>query len=77
MDAEYEPILTSMRKAALDSEGFLSSASFEQTSVVLARESLRKPTDFIFGLKECTIVGDFIRAGTGIMPTPNYSMDIE
>ena len=70
-------MLTPMRSVALNQEGFLSSASFERTSEVLARESLRKPTDFIFGLKECTIVGDFIRAGTGIMPTPNYSVDLE
>lgn len=63
--AEYEPIILGITKAALETQGFLSAASFQETTRILSRAAIEKKTDFLRGLKENVILGHIIPAGTG------------
>ena len=64
--AEYEPIITGISEMALNSNSFLSAASFQETTRILTRDSIYRKTDFLRGLKERVILGDLIPAGTGL-----------
>ena len=64
--AEGEPILLGITKAALQSESFLSAASFQETTKVLADAAIRGKVDYLRGLKENVIIGRLIPAGTGM-----------
>jgi DNA-directed RNA polymerase subunit beta' len=64
--AEGEPILLGITKAALQSESFLSAASFQETTKVLADAAIRGKVDHLRGLKENVIIGRLIPAGTGM-----------
>nr|YP_010261031.1 RNA polymerase beta'' subunit [Cephaleuros parasiticus]UIB38972.1 RNA polymerase beta'' subunit [Cephaleuros parasiticus] len=66
-EIEYEPVLTGITKVSLQSDSFLSAASFQNTSKILSRASLKKSKDFLFGLKENIIVNKLIPSGTGIL----------
>jgi RNA polymerase Rpb1, domain 5 len=63
---EYEPIVLGLTKASLltTSESFLSAASFQETSRVLARAGVRGRTDYLLGLKENLILGTRLPIGT-------------
>lgn len=63
--AEYEPIILGITKAALETESFISAASFQETTRILARAAIERKTDFLRGLKENVILGHLIPAGTG------------
>ena len=63
--ASYRPGLIGITRASLNSNSFLSSASFQQTARVLQREALKKKTDRLLGLKERVMIGALIDAGTG------------
>jgi hypothetical protein len=63
--AEYEPILLGITKASLETESFISAASFQETTRTLSRAALEGRTDFLRGLKENVILGHRIPAGTG------------
>lgn len=63
--ADYEPIVLGITKACLEAKGFLSAASFQETTRILSRAAIERRTDFLNGLKERVIVGDLIQAGTG------------
>jgi DNA-directed RNA polymerase subunit beta' len=52
-------------KASLQSESFLSGASFQETTKVLTEAALRGATDTLVGLKENVLLGHLIPAGTG------------
>ena len=52
-------------KAALSTEGFLSAASFQETTRVLVDAATRGTVDHLRGLKENVIIGRLIPAGTG------------
>lgn len=60
-----KPILLGISKVALNTDSFLSAASFQQTSKVLIGASLEGKVDPLKGLKENVIVGKMIPAGTG------------
>ena len=61
----YEPTLIGITKSALEKQGFLSPASFQDTIRVLLRCSLEAQQDPVRGLKEHVILGQNLPAGTG------------
>lgn len=63
--AEYEPIILGITKASLETESFISAASFQETTRILSRAAVERKTDFLRGLKENVILGHLIPAGTG------------
>ncbi len=60
-----QPLLLGITKAALQSESFISAASFQETTKVLTEAALAGRTDYLRGLKENVILGHLIPAGTG------------
>jgi DNA-directed RNA polymerase subunit beta' len=63
--ANGRPVLLGITKAALNTESFLSAASFQHTINVLAQAAIEGKEDELFGLKENVIIGKLIPAGTG------------
>lgn len=63
--ASYEQILHGITKASIETESFISSASFQETTRVLTDAAVRGKKDMLRGLKENVIVGRLIPAGTG------------
>ena len=59
-------MLLGITKAALQTESFLSAASFQETTKVLTEAAIRGKTDHLLGLKENVIIGKLIPAGTGM-----------
>ena len=60
-----QPILLGITKAALQTESFLSSASFQETTRILTEAAVKGSVDKLHGLKENVIIGKLIPAGTG------------
>ena len=60
-----QPILLGITKAALQTDSFLSSASFQETTRILTEAAVKGSTDKLHGLKENVIIGKLIPAGTG------------
>ncbi len=60
------PILMGITKAALGTESFMSAASFQETTKVLADSAIKGKVDHLLGLKENVIIGKLIPAGTGM-----------
>ena len=67
--AEAEPILLGITKASLETESFISAASFQETTRVLTDASTLGKVDSLKGFKENVIMGHLIPAGTGL---PKY-----
>ena len=65
LQAEYKPIILGITKASLETESFISAASFQETTRILSGAAIEGKTDFLRGLKERVILGDLIPAGTG------------
>lgn len=63
--AVYKPLLLGITKASLQSESFISAASFQETTKVLTAAALQGKVDRLIGLKENVILGHMIPAGTG------------
>ena len=63
--ASAAPVLMGITKAALQSESFISAASFQETTKVLTEASLAGKSDKLVGLKENVILGHLVPAGTG------------
>ena len=63
--ATARPVLLGITKAALNTESFLSGASFQHTINVLAGAAIEGKVDGLYGLKENVIIGKLIPAGTG------------
>src|SRR5690606_21362460 len=61
-------LLLGITKASLQSESFLSGASFQETTKVLTEAALRGAVDELVGLKENVLLGHLIPAGTGFKP---------
>ncbi|MEM8834913.1 MAG: DNA-directed RNA polymerase subunit beta' [Planctomycetota bacterium] len=61
-------LLLGITKASLQSESFLSGASFQETTKVLTEASLKSAEDELIGLKENVLLGHLIPAGTGFRP---------
>ena len=70
--ATYDNILLGITKASLQTNSFISSASFQETTKVLTDAATQGKTDPLYGLKENVIVGRLIPAGTGSM-TKSYT----
>ena len=64
--AVAKPILLGITKAALETDSFLSAASFQETTRVLTDASIKAKRDNLHGLKENVITGKLIPAGTGL-----------
>ena len=60
-----QPILLGITKASLETDSFLSSASFQETTRILTEASVKGKVDNLHGLKENVIIGKLIPAGTG------------
>ena len=63
--AKYGPVLLGISKSAVETDSFLSAASFQETTKVLTEAAVRGKTDNLHGLKENVIIGKLIPAGTG------------
>ncbi len=63
--AEASPVLLGITKASLETESFLSAASFQDTTRVLTEAATRAKVDYLRGFKENVIMGHIIPAGTG------------
>ena len=69
MPSEGEPILLGITKASVETESFISAASFQETTRVLTDASTLGKVDSLKGFKENVIMGHLIPAGTGL---PKY-----
>jgi DNA-directed RNA polymerase subunit beta' len=66
VEACGKPELLGITKASLQTESFLSAASFQETTKVLTDAAIRGKVDHLIGLKENVIIGKLIPAGTGM-----------
>ena len=64
--ATSRPVILGITKAALETNSFLSAASFQETTRVLTDAAIRGKNDPLVGLKENVIIGKLIPAGTGM-----------
>ncbi|MFC1577164.1 DNA-directed RNA polymerase subunit beta' [Candidatus Omnitrophota bacterium] len=72
--AKATPILLGITKASLNTESFISAASFQETTRVLAEAAISGKTDTLQGLKENVIMGHLIPAGTGFKLHQNIEL---
>lgn len=63
--AKFGPVLLGISKSAVETDSFLSAASFQETTKVLTEAAVRGKVDSLEGLKENVIIGKLIPAGTG------------
>ncbi len=63
--AQFGPVLLGISKSSVETDSFLSAASFQETTKVLTEAAIRGKYDPLLGLKENVIVGKMIPAGTG------------
>ncbi len=63
--AVCSPMLLGITKASLNTDSFLSAASFQETTKVLTEAAIKGKVDHLIGLKENVIIGKLIPAGTG------------
>lgn len=64
--ASAKPTLMGLTLASLDTESFISAASFQETTKILASAAIEGQVDHLYGLKENVIIGKLIPAGTGM-----------
>jgi DNA-directed RNA polymerase subunit beta' len=64
--ATIEPILLGITKSSLNTESFISAASFQETTRVITEAALAGKVDWLTGLKENVILGRLLPAGTGL-----------
>jgi DNA-directed RNA polymerase subunit beta' len=74
--ATANPILLGISKAALNTDSFLSAASFQHTIRVLAGAAIAGKQDNLYGLKENVIIGKLIPAGTGFRGRPGHEGEL-
>ncbi|HEY9850552.1 MAG TPA: DNA-directed RNA polymerase subunit beta' [Leptolyngbyaceae cyanobacterium] len=80
--AEYTPVLLGITKASLNTDSFISAASFQETTRVLTEAAIEGKSDWLRGLKENVIIGRLIPAGTGFntyeeLGTPDIDLSYE
>jgi len=63
--ATYEPVIQGITKAAVNTESFISAASFQETTKVLANAAVEGKIDKLEGMKENVIIGKRVPGGTG------------
>jgi len=64
--ATAKPLLMGITMASSGAESFLSAASFQETTRILAEAAMAGSVDYLYGLKENVIIGKLIPAGTGV-----------
>ena len=64
--ATGSPVLLGITKASIQTNSFLSAASFQETTKVLTEAAIKGKVDNLLGLKENVIIGKLIPAGTGM-----------
>jgi DNA-directed RNA polymerase subunit beta' len=74
--ASARPLLLGITKASLNTESFISAASFQETTKVLSDASIAGKVDFLKGLKENVIMGRLIPAGTGVKAYRNVEIGV-
>ena len=72
------PVLLGITKASLETDSFLSAASFQETTRILTDAAIHGKVDHLNGLKENVIIGKLIPAGTGARKyqKPEYTLDV-
>ena len=64
--ATSQPVLLGITKASIQTNSFLSAASFQETTKVLTEAAIKGKVDHLLGLKENVLIGKLIPAGTGM-----------
>ena len=72
-----QPVLLGITKASLETDSFLSAASFQETTRILTDAAIKGKVDNLEGLKENVIIGKLIPAGTGSKIYSNIDYDLE
>ena len=75
--ATGRPIMLGITKSSLETDSFLSAASFIETTRVLTEASIKGKTDYLHGLKENVIIGKLIPAGTGASQYSDVEMKLK
>ena len=70
-----KPLLLGITKAALASDSFLSASSFQETTRILTSAAIQSKSDSLIGLKENTLIGGLIPAGTGILVEDTFECE--
>ena len=71
------PVLLGITKASLETDSFLSAASFQETTRILTDAAIKGKIDRLQGLKENVIIGKQIPAGTGARKYQDVEFDLE
>ena len=74
--ATGKPILLGITKASLETDSFLSAASFQETTRILTDAAIKGKVDTLQGLKENVIIGKLIPAGTGAKQYKNVDYEL-
>ena len=75
--ATGKPVILGITKSALETDSFLSAASFQETTRVLTDASIKGKVDYLKGLKENVILGKLIPAGTGAKQYSDIEISLE
>ena len=75
--ATGKPVLLGITKAALETDSFLSAASFQETTKMLTDAAIHGKVDYLNGLKENVIIGKLIPAGTGAKQYRDCTYELE
>ena len=75
--AKGTPVLLGITKSSLETDSFLSAASFQETTRVLTDASIKGKVDYLQGLKENVIIGKLIPAGTGVREYSDVKVELE
>lgn len=75
--ADYTPVLLGITKASLNTDSFISAASFQETTRVLTEAAIEGKSDWLRGLKENVIIGRLIPAGTGFNAYEDQAMSTD
>ena len=75
--AKGNPIMLGITKSSLETDSFLSAASFQETTRVLTDAAMRGKVDNLVGLKENVIIGKLIPAGTGAKQYSDIELELE
>ena len=75
--ATGRPVLLGITKASLETDSFLSAASFQETTRILTDAAIHGKVDHLNGLKENVIIGKLIPAGTGAKKYQQFDYDLE
>ncbi|MCQ3035157.1 MAG: DNA-directed RNA polymerase subunit beta' [Bacilli bacterium] len=65
--AVFQPLVLGITKSALETDSFLSAASFQETTRVLTDAAIKGKVDYLHGLKENVITGHLVPAGRGLL----------